>query len=479
MKINSPPNYQRAYGSASSAGEISTEVAARLLSLGKIKNRYARVWECQISTDRKFYAQARGAMMPARTFGQKVSPDRCIKVCGDGIYVYLKDFDSGTTSKLTHDGKLLWSLEIPQGQPAVAKDSTMYFIGIRYLLSHDAAGNIRFQAPLMSLFACEPVLDDGDNIYIIKEDLKYNELVCFDYKGSQRWSVKDSDFLRQSPFIDKGGRIHPQCRSSSDSTVPYKIIDPNKRNFWGKPTVSVKIIGYYNATQKPAADENGNVYGIFNGKLRAISPEGRELWTKDSIDPGSDCTFTITGNDGRIYTYIQKTKTFMSNDPATGNELWKLTGINIACPNVMIYPDGRTLVFEQEKNTLSLFDKGGHKIARQTAPVCIYEMKKAGGKIYLDSGSCVSVISEDLSGGIETINIRLNSDASFEPDGSNGVLVISGDKLIKFARLDDNQTIELLRKDGGTAAVSRTIVRGKKTVSIGNIEIPVNPHYAE
>ncbi len=239
----------------------------------------------------------------------------------DGIYINA----NGYTFKFDSNGKRVWKAKTGASgysQPAFDKDGNIYVTNSsKELILLEKNGNVRRRVSLGSRGCSHtPLIGKDGKIYIVTDG---DEVLIFNKKGDLEWSGEYDGLMSQKPFLDNNGILHLTATKSSHKlgwNSPYLILDTKAKH------KEIKMIDSIDRLHDVAIDSQGTRYTFKDGKFRAITLEGKELWAIDL--PGeTTSSYPVFGPDKRLYVRVCQ-HTLLCLNPKDGKEIWRLGGPN-------------------------------------------------------------------------------------------------------------------------------------------------------
>ena len=198
---------------------------------------------------------------------------------GAGLYLYAFD-RRGTVRWRTATGNKVFS------SPALLPDGTIV-AGSQddKLWALRPAGAVRWTYQMAADVDGSPAIDELlENIYVGADDGRVHA-VSFD--GKRRWTVDAGGFVRGGIAVDARGRVYV---TTFGPTARLLAFDPE--GGWVRWTVDAGSgpTAEFGIRSSPVVDPDGVVlFGAPGGFVRAVSPDGEELWTfraPDDVDAG-------------------------------------------------------------------------------------------------------------------------------------------------------------------------------------------------
>lgn len=199
--------------------------------------------------------------------------------------------------------------------PAVAKDGTIYFSSLSdlfFALNPDGSEKWRHELPITSDTWTSPVIGKDGTIYIGSarrklEGSKTHEyfdppiggLYAFDPDGTLKWHVVAQSDMAGSPAIGDDGTIYAFIAEGKVEADGYlKAISPDGKEIWKYHSIF--------SESSPSIADDGTIYFGLGGKVQgftvglvALSPDGKRKWFFPTSNDIS--LIPAIANDGTIY----------------------------------------------------------------------------------------------------------------------------------------------------------------------------------
>ena len=206
--------------------------------------------------------------------------------------------DAPKVCKAQNTRRERWRVSVsrsPTHWPAVGSDGTVYVVGKRELVAV-ADGNVEWRFALQNgdqftLNSSPAVGSDG--VYI-GDDKGHIYKVGFD--GKQRWKLLIGSAKREvfSPLVAPNGNIYVGAENRL-----LRAISPQGRIIWtydSVPGAGSSTVDDYN---RPAVGTDGTIYAPTSNNLHAVTAAGRKLWQFKG--GGTVLSPPVVGQGGTIY----------------------------------------------------------------------------------------------------------------------------------------------------------------------------------
>ncbi|MBN1771660.1 MAG: PQQ-binding-like beta-propeller repeat protein, partial [Deltaproteobacteria bacterium] len=206
-----------------------------------------------------------------------------------GLYVYAFDLRGTVRWRTATGGKVFSS-------PALLPDGTVV-VGSQddKLWALRPAGAVRWTYDTANDLDATPAVDELRRVIYVGGDDRKVHAVGFD--GHAVWKTDVGGFVRSGIAIDLEGRLYV---TTFGPTARLAALDPD--GGWVRWTVDAGTgpTAEFGIRSAPVVDPDGVVlFGAPGGFVRAVSPDGKTLWTfhaPDDVDSGP-----VLADDGTIY----------------------------------------------------------------------------------------------------------------------------------------------------------------------------------
>jgi outer membrane protein assembly factor BamB len=213
--------------------------------------------------------------------------------------------------------------------PAIDLDGNVYTASYaQKLVSFDAAGNFRWEVATGGAINSSPAIGPNGDIYIGSFD---HLLYAVVKDGTRHWDYDAGAEIRSSPVVADDGTVYIGTMGNALHAVGA---DGMKKWTWAAP-------GPFDWQMLPALGWDGTIYAATLTKLVALRPDGTTLWTFDAeqslrtpVVVDVDGVIYVGGDPGRLWAISPSGRqlwTLDVGDPPTGFAIGRDRTLYVSC----------------------------------------------------------------------------------------------------------------------------------------------------